>query len=170
MQFLSGYSIFQGSVVSIMLVDYFLVRRGNMNLPDLFRKSPSGRYYFTKGFNIRALAAFIAGFLLPLPGFVASFGYDISTAATNMFSLGWALSFAVGGVSYWVICLVFKVPGDDGECGFEEKVDEAEGMILRGGMEYKNGDGDGDGYVGDNEKPQEFQKERASSQPSEAVV
>lgn len=146
-----------------------------MNLPDLFRKSPSGRYYFTKGFNIRALAAFVVGFILPLPGFVASFGYELSSAASNMFALGWALSFAVGGISYWVICLIFKVPGDDGDCQFEEKVDEAEGMILRGGAEYAPPGGEDE----NDEKPRGFQsteeieqggKGEFSQQPSGAVV
>ena len=120
-----------------MLVDYFIIRRGNLQLPDLFRTSPSGRYYFTKGFNIRALIAFVAGFLLPLPGFVASFGHKLSDAATNMFALGWVLSFTVGGTAYWVICFIFKVPGDDGTYSFEEKVADAEEMIVRGGTEYK---------------------------------
>ncbi|KAK2741787.1 hypothetical protein FQN57_005531 [Myotisia sp. PD_48] len=136
LQFLGGYSIFQGSVVSIMLVDYFVIRRGNMHLPDLFRSSKEGRYYYTKGFNIRAFAAFIIGFVIPLPGFISSFDIHFSVAADRMFALGWVLSFLVGGLSYWLICFVFKVPGDDGSYKFEEKLDEAEGMVLRGGSEY----------------------------------
>ncbi|EFE34848.1 uncharacterized protein ARB_06614 [Trichophyton benhamiae CBS 112371] len=133
LRFLTGYSIFQGPVVGIMLIDYFFVRRGNLHLPDLYRHSSTARYYFTKGFNIRAFAAFIIGSLLPLPGLIGSFGNSFSAAADRMFSLGWTLSFLVGSLAYWILCALFKVPGDDDSYGFEEKVAEAEEMICQGG-------------------------------------
>ncbi|EGD85830.2 hypothetical protein H113_06804 [Trichophyton rubrum MR1459] len=133
LRFLTGYCIFQGPVVGIVLIDYFFVRRGNLYLPDLYRHSSTARYYFTKGFNIRAFAAFIVGSLLPLPGLIGSFGNSFSTAADHMFSLGWILSFLVGSLAYWILCALFKVPGDDASYGFEEKVAEAEEMICQGG-------------------------------------
>lgn len=37
-----------------------------------------------------------------------------------MYALGWALSLVVGGLSYWIACLIFPVPGDDKQHGFEE--------------------------------------------------
>ncbi|KAM5465305.1 hypothetical protein MauCBS54593_006551 [Microsporum audouinii] len=132
LRFLTGYCIFQGPVVGIMLVDYFLVRRGNLYLPDLYRHSSTARYYFTKGFNIRAFAAFIIGSLLLLPGLVGSIGKSFSSAADHMFSLGWILSFLVGSLTYWVLCMVFKIPGDDALYRFEEKVAEAEETVRRG--------------------------------------
>ncbi|EGE00988.1 uracil permease [Trichophyton equinum CBS 127.97] len=135
LRFFTGYCIFQGPVVGIMLIDYFFVRRGNLYLPDLYRHSSTARYYFTKGFNIRAFAAFIIGSLLPLPGLIGSFGHSFSSAADHMFSLGWILSFLVGSLAYWALCALFKVPGDDDSYGFEEKVAEAEEMICQGGGE-----------------------------------
>lgn len=90
-----------------MVADYFLIRRGNLDLSDMFSQSSSGRYYYTKGVNLRGIAAFMIGFLLPLPGFIGSFGTNaVSTAATDLFYLGWVLSFVMGGMSYWVICLL----------------------------------------------------------------
>jgi len=132
LNFLGGYSIFQGPVVAVMLIDYFVLRRGNLNLIDLFTLSSEGRYYFFHGFNLRAFAAFVIGFLLPLPGFAASFGHDINIAATHMYSLGWVLSFLMGCLSYYVICLVCKLPGDDGNHTFESHVESAEQIILEG--------------------------------------
>ncbi len=115
-----------------MLVDYFFIRRGNLNLPELFTLSPHGRYYFFHGFNVRAFAAFVIGFLLPLPGFAASFGHDIGVAATHMYALGWVLSFLMGGLSYYVICSIWKIPGDDGSYGFESQVETAKQIIVEG--------------------------------------
>lgn len=132
LNFLGGYSIFQGPVVAIMIVDYFWVRRGNITMTDLYTRSSYGRYYFFHGLNLRAFAAFVLGFLLPLPGFAASFGYDIGTAAPRMYALGWILSFLTGALAYFVICLVFKVPGDDGSHAFESKVADAQQSINEG--------------------------------------
>ncbi|EED14067.1 allantoin permease, putative [Talaromyces stipitatus ATCC 10500] len=106
--FLSGYSIFQGSVVSIMTVDYFLIQRGNLHISEMFTTSRSGRYYYTYGINWTGVAAFIAGFCLPLPGFIQSFGtVNISNpTAIYLYDLGWVLSYLVGGVAYFVVSLI----------------------------------------------------------------
>lgn len=117
LSFLSGYSIFQGCVVSIMTVDYFFVRKGNLSLSDMFSTSPQGRYFYTRGVHLRALAAFVAGFALPLPGFIGSFGTTttrVGAASTHMFELGWILSYLVGGVVYALICLLSR-GREDGE-------------------------------------------------------
>lgn len=103
-----------------MLVDYFVSRKGNLSISDLFTTSSSGIYYYFHGFNLRAFAAFIIGFILPLPGFIGTFGtVTVSTAASNMYSLGWELSFVIGGVAYLVLGLVWPVPGDGASHGFE---------------------------------------------------
>lgn len=121
LNFLNGYSIFQGPVVAIMIVDYFILRRGNITIPDLFTTSSSGVYYYFNGVNMRAYTAFVIGFLLPLPGFIESFGTSsLSEAASNMYALGWELSFVVGGLAYLVMGLVWPVPGNERSLGFEQ--------------------------------------------------
>lgn len=58
---------------------------------------------------------------MPLPGFIGSFGTTtVSTASTRMFALGWTLSFLIGGLTYYIACLIFPVPGDDSKHGFEQ--------------------------------------------------
>ncbi|TLD31219.1 hypothetical protein PspLS_02494 [Pyricularia sp. CBS 133598] len=121
LNFLNGYSIFQGPVVAIMIVDYFISRRGNLHIPDLFTKSKEGRYYYSGGFNLRAYASFLIGFLLPLPGFIMSFGTtEKSIAASNLYALGWELSFVIGGLSYAVASWLWPMQGDDKTHGFEQ--------------------------------------------------
>ena len=115
-----------------MIIDYFLIRKGNIDMHDLFTLSSAGRYHYFHGFNVRAFAAFIIGFLLPLPGFAASFGHPIGQAATHMYSLGWVLSFIMGGGSYYLACLVWPVPGGDGKLAFESQVAHAQVVVLDG--------------------------------------
>ena len=115
-----------------MLVDYFIIRKGNMHLPDMFSLSKGSRYHYFHGFNMRAFAAFVIGFLLPLPGFAGTFGNKIGIAATHMFTLGWVLSFLMGCLSYYILCVVWKVPGDDSSHSYEEQVGPSQQMILDG--------------------------------------
>nr|WP_236700598.1 NCS1 family nucleobase:cation symporter-1 [Allosalinactinospora lopnorensis] len=42
----------------IMVVDYYLLRRQRLNVQDLFSAAPEGEYYYSKGWNRRALGAF----------------------------------------------------------------------------------------------------------------
>lgn len=42
----------------IMVVDYFVLRKRRLEIQDLYSADPDGRYYFTKGWNVRALWAF----------------------------------------------------------------------------------------------------------------
>ena len=79
-----------------------------------------------------AFAAFALGPLLPLPGFVAIFGYMIGSAATKMYDLGWVLIFLMGGLCYWLVCKVCNVSGDDGSFKWEEKVPQDEMDIVAG--------------------------------------
>lgn len=98
-----------------------MVRKGNIDISDLYSERVDARYYYTFGTNLRAVAAFIIGFTVPLPGFIGSFGTTtVSVAASRMYALGWALSFVVGGLVYWILCLIFPVPGDDSKQGFEQ--------------------------------------------------
>lgn len=115
-----------------MIIDYFIIRKGNLDLPDMFSLSPQSRYHYFHGFNLRAFGSFVIGFLLPLPGFAASFGHDIAASATHMYSLGWVLSFLMGCLSYYIACKVWKVPGDDGTHAFESQVAPAQQVILDG--------------------------------------
>jgi NCS1 family nucleobase:cation symporter-1 len=51
-----------------------------------------------------------------------------------MYALGWVLSFVIGGVAYYVACLIFRVPGADAEKGlrFEQLVSEADQLAYDG--------------------------------------
>jgi len=106
--FLSGYGLFMASVVAVMICDYYMLTNGNVFISHLYDGSKNNKhYYFTKGWNIQAIIAYICGIALPFPGFVGSLGANVSIGATDLGRLGWILSFSVSFVVYYVICKVW---------------------------------------------------------------
>ncbi|MEV2250911.1 NCS1 family nucleobase:cation symporter-1 [Streptomyces sp. NPDC050147] len=55
-----------GTVAGILIADYWVVRRTALDLADLYR--PEGRYWYTGGWNLRAVAAFLIGGVLAVGG------------------------------------------------------------------------------------------------------
>lgn len=55
-----------GTVAGILIADYWVIRRTALDLADLYR--PEGRYWYTAGWNLRAVAAFVVGGVLAVGG------------------------------------------------------------------------------------------------------
>lgn len=70
--FLGGYTIFLGPMTSIIIFDYYLVRRRNVSVPDMYNFHGIYRYSRRYASNWRAIAAFFIGCIPALPGFVNS--------------------------------------------------------------------------------------------------
>lgn len=62
---LSGWSVFLSGMTGILISDYFLVRRCQLHIGDMYVSDPEGAYWYTAGFNWRAFAAWTMG-LWPL--------------------------------------------------------------------------------------------------------
>jgi nucleobase:cation symporter-1, NCS1 family len=65
---LIGYSALLGPIAGILIADYFLIRRTELNVGDLFRAE--GEYTFKGGWNPIALVALVLAVLPNVPGFV----------------------------------------------------------------------------------------------------
>ena len=62
--FLAYNGTMQAPVAGILLVDYFFLRKQHIHLRSIFEASPSGLYYYDKGFNFLALGAMVVGQLV----------------------------------------------------------------------------------------------------------
>src|SRR5881396_2144465 len=65
---LIGYSALLGPIGGILIADYFIYRKKQLNLAALYK--PDGEYRFTNGFSVAALVALILAVLPNLPGFL----------------------------------------------------------------------------------------------------
>lgn len=80
----------------VLVVDYYVVRRRQVTLPEVFSMSPDGRYFYRGGWNVKALVAF---------GLAAVFG--ICTvwvpALQDLSGFAWILGALLGGVLYYAV-------------------------------------------------------------------
>jgi len=104
--FLGGYTIFLGPMTGILITDYYITRRGNVSVPDMYNFHGIYRYSPKFATNWRSVVAMILGFLPPLPGFINSVSLDtinISIGGKHLFAIGYIYSFIAAGVFYWAL-------------------------------------------------------------------
>ncbi len=110
LNFLSGYALFMAPITGAMLADYFIVRRGNIDVISFYRGNSTSAYWFWHGINLRAIVAYFCGWALPLAGFIRSFHpQDSVNAADHMYALAFTISFLMAAVVYTSLCYIFPV-------------------------------------------------------------
>jgi len=99
---LVGYSALLGPVAGILLADYWLLRSRVLDVDGLFSAQPSGPYYFTRGYNLAALAALAAGIAPNVPGFLQAAGLAKAVPALwlRVYEYAWFVGFGVAAVAY----------------------------------------------------------------------
>lgn len=99
---LVGYSSLLGPIGGIMIVDYFFVRRQQLQVNELYRVQ--GAYTYQKGFNRVALLALLLGILPNVPGFLTTVNAVDKNAVwpwlNSLYSYAWFVGFFVSGASY----------------------------------------------------------------------
>jgi NCS1 family nucleobase:cation symporter-1 len=108
--YLSAYSVFLSSIAGVMICDYYIVRKGYLQIKDLYSGKKTGPYYYTFGFHWRGYAAYIAGILINVVGFAGAIGRDVPIGATHIYDLNFFAGFLVASITYWVLCKIFPIP------------------------------------------------------------
>jgi len=101
---LVGYSALLGPIGGIMIADYFVLRRMRLDVAGLY--DPRGPYRYSGGWGIPAIAAFLAGALPNLPGFLAQVGWvgaaRVPAVFLDIYGFAWFAGFAIAFVAYLV--------------------------------------------------------------------
>lgn len=80
----------------VMIADYFLIRKRSLQIQDLYSLNPGGIYYFTKGWNVRALWAFAIAAV-----FAVAAVWVPALHALSGFS--WILGALLGAALHWLV-------------------------------------------------------------------
>jgi NCS1 family nucleobase:cation symporter-1 len=100
---LIGYSSLMGAIGGILIADYWIIRRQQLSLPDLFM--PNGRYSYQGGVNRRAMAALVLAILPVVPGFLRAAttpGGQVGTPTflDTLYSYAWFVTFGLSLLLY----------------------------------------------------------------------
>jgi len=100
---LLGYSSLMGAIGGILIADYWLLRRQELALADLFKID--GRYAYTNGINRRAMWALALGIVPVVPGFVraaATPGGQVAnpTLFDAFYTYAWFVTFGLSFALY----------------------------------------------------------------------
>jgi NCS1 family nucleobase:cation symporter-1 len=102
---LVGYSSLLGPIGGIMIVDYFFIRRQQLQVNDLYRLH--GNYSYQKGFNQVALFALLLGILPNVPGFLTTVKVIDKNSVwpwiDNLYSYAWFVGFFISGLTYLLL-------------------------------------------------------------------
>jgi nucleobase:cation symporter-1, NCS1 family len=100
---LIGYSSLMGGIGGILIADYWILRRQQLALPDLFKER--GLYAYSNGVNYRALAVLGLAILPVAPGFLraaATPGGQVAnpTFLDSLYTYAWFVTFGLSFVLY----------------------------------------------------------------------
>jgi NCS1 family nucleobase:cation symporter-1 len=94
---LLGYSGGLGSIAGVLIVDYWVVRRKQLALADLYLTS--GTYAYNGGWNWRAVAATLLGCAAAWIGLVVP-------ALKPLYDYAWFVGFGVAAITHWALMKV----------------------------------------------------------------
>ncbi len=99
---LIGYSALLGPIAGVLIVDYYFVRRTELDVAQLYRDD--GIYSYGSGWNMAAIVAFVLGVLPNIPGFLhAAFPAAFPTTADifkTIYTYAWFVGIAISAVVY----------------------------------------------------------------------
>jgi len=102
---LVGYSALLGPIGGIMIADYFVYRRRQLDVHNLYLAE--GEYRYSGGFSVVAIVALLAGALPSLPGFLANVklidGAHVAPFLLGLYSYAWFVGFGISFLAYLVL-------------------------------------------------------------------
>lgn len=99
---LVGYSSLLGPVGGIMIVDYYFIRKQQLQVDELY--SFKGRYQYSVGINYKAVLALLIGIVPNIPGFLVTINVlradMVPAVISNIYHYAWFVGFLVSGLVY----------------------------------------------------------------------
>ncbi len=131
--YLGSYQIFLSSIIGVMLADYYFVRRGYLNIGELFSGSSKGIYYYAHGWNWRAYTAYIAGIVPCFPGFLHAVGVaGIPIGAQRLYVFALPVGIICAAAVYCAINYFWPPPGGLASQWNEVEAGSADSSIIVG--------------------------------------
>ena len=96
LSFIDTFSSFFGPIFGVMIVDYYLIKRGSLVNKDIHSISNDSEYYFSGGWHLKGVYSLIIGFI-----FSASTIWNINLMYLQSFA--WIIGALVSGFVYYLL-------------------------------------------------------------------
>ena len=108
--YLSAYSVFLSSIAGCILCDYYVVRKGYLEIKELYSARKHSPYYYTLGFSWHGYAAYISGILINIVGFVGAVGRQVPVGAQYIYNVNFFAGFIVSASVYYLLTCIVPLP------------------------------------------------------------
>ena len=136
--YLSAYSVFLSSIAGVIICDYYWVRKGYLEIKNLYSAQPGSPYYYAFGFSWRGYTAYICGILINIVGFVGAIGKKVPAGAKYIYNLNFFCGFIIASGSYYLLCRFFPIPATS--TTWMEVGDEIRNVSVAYGMDGSESD------------------------------
>ncbi|AET38479.1 uridine permease Ecym_2781 [Eremothecium cymbalariae DBVPG len=144
---LAAYAVFLSSIAGVIAADYYIVRKGYVNLHHCYTNKRGSYYMYNKyGTNWRAVVAYIIGIIPNFAGFLGSLGAHVPVGAQKIYYLNYFVGYFVAAVTYVILIYFFPIDGvPEGVKLFDfsqwfEKWQEVETFAAERAVYEKHGD------------------------------
>ncbi|KAJ5167958.1 uncharacterized protein N7482_003552 [Penicillium canariense] len=121
--FLASYQIFLSAIAGILICDYYLIRRGRLNIPALYTAHPEGLYRYFYGFNLWAFATYVIAVAPNFYGFLSQMGVRAPVGIQRFYYVAYPTGLLVAFSVYYIGCLVSSPKGMEKARGWKEPKD-----------------------------------------------
>jgi NCS1 family nucleobase:cation symporter-1 len=108
---LVGYGSLLGAIGAVMIVDYWIVRKRQLDLAELYKMD--GHYSYSNGWNWRAVTAVFIGVVPVIPGFLKAATtpgfagvFQNPTFIESLYNYGLFFTFGVSALAYLVLSML----------------------------------------------------------------
>ncbi len=96
LSFVDTIGAFFGPIFGIVIVDYYLIKKGKLNNKDIFSSVPNSSYYYSNGWHIKAIYSLFIGFI-----FSASTIWNVDLSFLQSFS--WLIGALMSSITYYLL-------------------------------------------------------------------
>jgi len=96
LSFIDTLGSFFGPFFAIIIVDYYLIKKRNINNKDIFSLDEDGKYFYSNGWHIKAIYSLSIGFI-----FAASTIWNINLSQFQSFS--WLAGAFISSLTYYLL-------------------------------------------------------------------
>src|SRR5699024_4586921 len=94
--FLGGLGALLGPLFGVIMVDYWVISKTKVNVPELYTEANAGEYFYHHGVNWRAIGAFI-------PASLISLVFALVPAFSSFSEFSWFSGAVLAALIYFVI-------------------------------------------------------------------